>query len=315
MRTILLVLGVLIAAILGAVWYFSIPDIPRAVLEAKYATPPSQFLTLADGTRAHVRDRGPRAAPALVLIHGSNASLFTWEPWASRLDGTFRIVSMDLPAHGLTGATPSGDYSGAGMVKFVKAVTDKLGLEKFAIAGNSMGGGVAARFAETYPNEVSALILVDAAGMPQKSGPPLLFRMLGTPVINKVFEHVTPRSLVVQLLNQAVVRKLIITNAMIDQYWEFARMTGTRQATNARFSLPPDPYVYEHVADIKAPTLVLWGEEDHLIPIASGRAWAKAIPGAKLITYAGTGHIPQEEVPDRSAEDVKAFLLARWPQN
>jgi hypothetical protein len=83
MRNFLIGIVVLIALVAGALWYFSTPDIARSVLEAKYATPPSQFIMLPDGARAHVRDRGPKDAPVLVLVHGSNASLFTWEPWAS----------------------------------------------------------------------------------------------------------------------------------------------------------------------------------------------------------------------------------------
>src|ERR1700679_4398911 len=156
--TIVIGLVLLGAALL---WYASTPDIPRRVLEAKYATPPSEFIDLPDGARVHMRDQGPKDAPVLVLVHGSNASLFTWEPWVSRLDNTFRVVSFDLPGHGLTGAVPNHDYSQEGMVKLTLELADKLGLKKFAIAGNSMGGGVVARFAEEHPDRVSALILVD----------------------------------------------------------------------------------------------------------------------------------------------------------
>src|SRR5580658_3883761 len=132
MRTFLIGLAIVVAALVGAYFYLSTPEIPRAVLEAKYGTPPSQFLTLADGARVHFRDRGPRNAPVLLLIHGSNASLFTWEPWTGRLDNAFRVVAIDLPGHGLTGAVPSNDYSQAGMVDFTEKVADKLGLAKFA---------------------------------------------------------------------------------------------------------------------------------------------------------------------------------------
>ncbi len=312
MRAFLIGSIVVIAALAGAFYFLSQPDISRAALEAKYGGPPSQFLTLADGARAHVRDEGPRTAPMLVLIHGSNASLFTWRPWVARLDRTFRVVTMDMPSHGLTGAVPSGDYSQKAMVEFVRAVTDRLGISKFAIGGNSMGGAIAARFAETYPERVTQLILVDAGGMPTKQGDkiPLAFRLARMPVLNQLLLYVTPRSLVVEGLNDAIVRKAIITDAMIDQYWDFARMAGTRAATRDRFRLPEDSYIAEHIGVIKAPTLILWGEEDHLIPVAAAHLYAKDIPGSKLIVYPATGHIPQEEVADQSATDVKVFLLA-----
>jgi pimeloyl-ACP methyl ester carboxylesterase len=330
MRNVLVGLLIVLAALAGAFWYFSEPDIPRAALEAKYATPPSQFITISypstlapDSsvsstpmtkcscqTRVHIRDVGPRDAPVLVLIHGSNASLFTWEPWAKRLSNSFRVVSLDLPGHGLTGAVPSADYSQKGMVEFVKAVTDKLGIKKFAIAGNSMGGGVAARFAETYPDSLTHLILVDAAGMPSKEGGrmPLAFQLARMPVLNQVLLHVTPRSLVTDGLNKAIVRKEIITDKMIDLYWDFARMEGTRAATGERFRLPWDLYVSDHIKAIKAPTLILWGDQDGLIPVDAAHAFNAAIAGSKLIVYKNVGHIPMEEVADQSAADVRAFL-------
>jgi len=312
MRGFLIGLIVVAVALAGAFTYLSTPDIPRSALEAKYGEPPSQYLALADGARAHVRDEGPRTAPVLVLIHGSNASLFTWRPWVARLESTFRVVTMDMPGHGLTGAVPSGDYTGRAMVEFVRAVTDKLGIPKFAIGGNSMGGAIAARFAETYPARVTQLILVDAGGMPSKEGDkvPLVFRLARTPILNQALLYITPRSLVVEGLNDAIVRKAIITDAMIDQYWDFARMAGTRAATAARFQEPEDSYIVDHVGAIRMPTLILWGEEDHLIPVVAAHEFAKDVPGAKLIVYPATGHIPQEEVADQSAAEVKAFLLA-----
>jgi pimeloyl-ACP methyl ester carboxylesterase len=97
---------------------------------------------------------------------------------------------------------------------------------------------------------------------------------------------------------------------MIDQYWEFARMEGSREANLERFQLPFTNDVKAHIDAIKAPTLILWGEQDHLIPVASAYAFHKDIPGSKLIVYPATGHIPMEEVPDRSAADVRAFLAS-----
>lgn len=310
MRKFLLIVVGLIIAIGAALWALSTPDIPRSVLETKYATPPSQFLNLPDGARAHVRDSGPRNARVLVLIHGSNASLFTWEPWVAQLDNTFRVVTFDLPGHGLTGAVPNRDYSQEGMVKFTLEVVDKLGIKTFAVAGNSMGGGIAARLAEEHPDRVSALILVDAGGMPtpQGSSVPFVFKYGRTPGIRWLLLHVTPRSLVTEGLNKAIVHKEIINDRMIDEYWDFARMAGTREATAERFALPWDTAVHDHIGNIKAPTLILWGEKDGLIPVVGAHEFHDAIPGSKLIIYPNTGHIPQEEVATQSAADVRAFL-------
>src|SRR5437667_11044409 len=120
MRKLLLIgLAALLVLPASAFWYYSDSDIPRATLEAKYAGGPSRFIMLPSGARAYVRDWGPRDAQALVLIHGSNASLFTWEPWAKRLGDTFRIITVDLPAPGPARAGPDRGHSGAGMGRFV----------------------------------------------------------------------------------------------------------------------------------------------------------------------------------------------------
>lgn len=312
MRWIMIVL-VAIAALLGIAFLsLSAPDIPRATLEAKYATPPSQFTVLPDGARVHYRIRGAADAPTLVLLHGSNASLFTWEPWSKTLSDHFRVVSLDLPGHGLTGAVPNHDYSGKGMTNFVAEFVDKIGLRKFALAGNSMGGGIAARFAETHPDRVTALILVDAAGMPSKMGDriPLAFKLLRQPWLQDVLAHADPKPLAREGLGKAIVRKSILTEQMIDLYSDMALLEGSRAATFERFNqLGGDfNFVKDHVGALKMPVLILWGEEDHLIPVDAAHTWNKAIPGSKLIIYPATGHIPMEEVADKSAADVRTFL-------
>ncbi|MEI9996181.1 MAG: alpha/beta fold hydrolase [Rhizomicrobium sp.] len=330
MRRLLIALLIIVVLLGAGFYYLSAPDIPRATLEAKYATAPSQFIaveyasTLAGGAASsapahvHYRDRGPKDAPVLLLLHGSNATLFTWEPWAKDLSDTYRVVSVDLPAHGLTGATPNHDYSQAGMANFVGAFADKLGLKSFALAGNSMGGGVAARFAEEHPERVSALILVDAAGMPSKAGDhtPVAFRLLRQSWLQPVLRHLDPKPLVREGLDDAIVRKAVLTEPMIDLYSDMARMDGSREATAERFGEfdPADAhYVKDHVGALKMPVLILWGEQDHLIPVAAAATWHDSIPGSKVIVYAETGHIPMEELADQTAKDVRKFLEGTRP--
>jgi pimeloyl-ACP methyl ester carboxylesterase len=303
---------IVVLAVAVAGWFLVSQDIPRSTLIAKYARPPSQFVTFADGARIHFRDQGSKSASSLILIHGSNASLLTWEPWVSRLSDAFRVVTIDMPGHGLTGAVPSGDYSEQAMTNIVARLADGLGLTYFAIGGNSMGGGVAARFAEEYPWRVSQLILVDAVGMPVRAGEhiPLAFRLARVPALDLSLLYVTPRFFVVEGLDDAIVRKAIIDDRMIDSYWDFARMQGTREVTLHRFRAPQDDFVARNAGRILVPTLILWGEEDRLVPVEAGRRYARAIRGSKLIIYPATGHLPQEEVPDKSAADVRDFLLA-----
>jgi pimeloyl-ACP methyl ester carboxylesterase len=309
MRRLPLALLVVLLVLAAAFLFFREPDISRAKLESKYGGAPSQFIVLPGGARAHVRDRGPRGELALILIHGSNASFLTWEPWAKRLVDTFRVITVDMPAHGLTGAVPDQDYSQDGMVKFAGKVADALEIPRFAVGGHSMGGRVAARFTEEYPARVSHLILVAASGLPfEEAGPtPLAFRIAGTPILNRLLLFVTPRSIVVNGLQDALSNKEIVTNEMIESYWDFARMEGTRAATIRRLNTPNDG-VKDRIGEIKAPTLILWGAEDRIIPAEVGNEFHRLIPGSKLVVYPGIGHIPQEEAAEESVAKVREFL-------
>ncbi len=299
--------AVLIAG--GAVLGYT-PDTDPAAMKARYATPPSRFIDLGDGTKVHIRDQGKADAPPLVLIHGSNASLHTWEPWVRLLGDQYRIITLDLPGHGLTGASPRG-YTQAAYVDVVDAVMAKLGVTRAVIGGNSMGGGVSWAYALKHPAKVDALILLDAGGAPREPSKsmPIGFRVAQTPGLRNVMAYVTPRSMVASSLQSSVSVKSVASEAAVTRYWELLRYPGNRTATIARFAdygTAPTPVAA--LSAIKAPTLILWGEEDGVISVKSAYWFAKEIPGSKLIVYTGIGHLPMEEAPERSAADVRTWL-------
>lgn len=304
-----IVLGIVVALV-GAFLLFRTPDTDPAAMRAKYGAPPSQFVSLPGGRTVHLRDEGPRDAPAIVLLHGSNADLHTWQAWAGGLKGEYRVIRFDQRGHGLTGAAPDGDYRTERFVDDVEAVADKLGLGRFVLAGNSMGGAIAARYAMTHPERLRGLVLVDAGGAPIKreGGGNLAFTLARIPVVKELAFSVFPRAIVERSLGQSVANKAVVTPAAVDRYWELARYPGNRDATKARFSLGWQQYTPEMVAAIRAPTLVMWGEEDSLIPYEAAGWYMQHLPNARLVNYPGIGHIPMEEAPDRSLADLKAWL-------
>lgn len=289
---------------------FRTPDTDPAAMRAKYGASPSQFLPIGGGLTVHLRDTGPRDAPVLMLVHGSNASLHTWQPWADRLDSRYRIVRFDLPGHGLTGPNPSGIYSTKAFVDVVEQVRAKLGIDRFALAGNSMGGGVAWHYALAHPDRVTALVLVDSVGQPEpgRRSPPLAFRIARMPVIRSIATVITPRSLIADSLPQAFADPRRADAKAIDLYWELLRYPGNRQATIERFATPSDPATPALLRQLKMPVLILWGAHDRLIPVSSAHWLHANIPGSSLIVYPDAGHVPMEEVADRSAADLTAFL-------
>ncbi len=272
----------------------------------------SHFVDLPGGYHAHYRENGDPSAPLLVLLHGFADSFTTWEGWVRELKPQFHIISLDFPGHGLTRAPAGVQLSGDKLADFVDAFAAKLVLPKFAVAGNSMGGGAAWELAVRHPDRVNALILVDAAGFANdKPGKqPLAFVILryrlGRPVLSKIDN----RPLIEQGLKADVYDKSLITPSIVDRFAEFQRAPGHREILMSVNMGPRAGSTAELLSTIKVPTLILWGESDPLIEPAAAKKFAAAISGSKLITYPQVGHLPQLEIPQRSAADVAAFLKA-----
>jgi pimeloyl-ACP methyl ester carboxylesterase len=309
-RGLLVLIAILAIVVAGLIAAFRDPDIPAAMLNAKYGQGASQFVTLPSGANVHYRAQGQDVGPVIVLLHGSNASLHTWEPWVVELADQFRIVTVDLPGHGLTGPVPGDDYSQAGMVKFVDEFATAMKLSTFALGGNSMGGGVAARYAIEHPERLTHLILVDAGGMPTsvERDPGIGFRLARMPIVQNLMLYVTPRRVFEDNLKTAIGDDALVTPEMVDLYWELNRREGNRAASLKRFQTAQDTFVQDNASKIAAPTLILWGELDTLTPPDMGEAYAAAIKGSRLIVYNNVGHIPMEEVSETSSQAVREFM-------
>ncbi len=304
--------ALIILAVIGLGIAFWTPDTDKAAMRAKYGGPPSQFVDLGGGLTVHVRDEGPRDAPVIVLLHGSNADLHTWDAWTERLIARYRVIRFDQIGHGLTGPNPSGKYDANAFADTVDRLTTKLGAQRFVLAGNSMGGNVAWEYARRHSGRLDGLVLVDAGGAPEAPGKnlPIGFRIALTPGLRDLMLYFTPRSILASSLHQSVSNQAIVTDAMIDRYWELLRYPGNRQATLDRFATTRPTPSRDAVSCIVIPTLILWGAQDKLIPVASAQWFKAALPHSTLITYPGIGHIPMEEAADRSATDLKNWLAS-----
>ena len=301
---------------------FRTPDTDAQAMRAKYGGEPSQFIEIGGDTVVHLRDTGPRDALPIVLLHGSNSDLHTWDEWAAGLEDEYRVIRFDQVGHGLTGPDPDGDYSRANYTEDVREVADALGLDRFVVGGNSMGGKHALAFAATYPERVHGLVLVDASGGPmlrdeieaeeeQEDGGNIGFAIAQMPGINRIVTQITPRSLIESSLEQSVSVESVVSDEVIDRYWELLRYPGNRQATLERFSGEYDPLTEAEIAGINAPALIIWGKEDRLIPLAAGRWLDRVMPSTTLVAYDGVGHLPQKEAPRRSLAALREWLEAR----
>jgi pimeloyl-ACP methyl ester carboxylesterase len=195
------------------------------------------------------------------------------------------------------------------MVRFVGEVADALELDAFAVGGNSMGGRIAARFMEEHSARVTQLILIDSGGLGKRGAPVVefVFSVVSKPVLARPLLNIVPHWLVVMGVDQAVSRKAALSDGRINAFWDLNHMEGTRNAIILRLRTTTSS-VREHLHEIEVPTLIQWGEEDRIVPVQAAYEFHAAIRNSKLVIYPKTGHLPQEEMADESAADVRAFL-------
>jgi pimeloyl-ACP methyl ester carboxylesterase len=307
-----IVLGVLALLVLGVLAVVRL-DLPAAEVDAKYSSPASRFVKVPSGARVHVRDEGKRDGPALVLVHGSNDSLHTWEAWVPLLGNDFRLVSLDLPGHGLTGRVPDGDYSNEALIRCLAQVVDTLGLQKFALAGNSLGGHVAWRYALDHQDRVQRLILLDAGGYPSDAPPPTFAKVLALPGAQFLMHYLDPTPLVRSGFSQAVADPKVITEQSIQRSVEMIRREGSRDAIAKRMLVGQRVGPYQRIRELRMPTLILWGERDRFVPLQNAYRFKADIRYSSLIVYPGKGHLPMREVSERSAAHVREFMSQPMP--
>lgn len=304
MKTAILIgLGVALLAL--AAWLYT-PDESRAELEARYARGPADFLQVA-GLRLHVRDTGPRDAPTVLMLHGLGASLHTWEDWAGALPG-MRVIRFDLPGFGLTGPDPTGDYSDSRSVAVILALLDQLGVQRTSLVGHSMGGRIAWRFAAVHPERVERLVLVSPDGF---SSPGFEYgKTPQVPAVAGVMPYVLPRAMVRMNLVPGYANPAVVTDELLGRYYDLLRAPGVRAAIleRTRQTVLEEPTAI--LKRVPAPTLLLWGEQDAMIPFANSAEYLQAMPDVRLVGLPGVGHLPQEEAPQKSIEAVREFLLA-----
>jgi len=280
-------------------------DIDLNELKDKYAYPSSSFISI-DGINVHYRDVGK--GEAILLIHGTGASLHTWEKWIDILSPGYRVISFDLPGFGLTGPEPNHNYQISRYTAILDSLMIKLKVDSFHIAGNSLGGLVAWRYTTQFPQKILTLNLIDAAGLPQPGkNPPFIFQLAKLPVLSTLMQKVTPKSIIENSMLDVYKNDQLVTEKLIDRYFELSLREGNRTAFVKRMSQLNEKLDINDLKKITAPVLIQWGKDDRWIPLAKGYEFKKIIPKAELKIY-DSGHVPMEENPMETVEDYMMFL-------
>ncbi len=297
-------LGLAAALILALLLSHYHSNIPLEELKARYTYPDSRFVEI-QGMKVHYRRSG--AGVPLLLIHGTGSSLHTWEGWTEELRDSFEAISLDLPAFGLTGAHPKSDYSISAYVEFLQDFTKTTGLDTLYIAGNSLGGFIAWKYALAHPEKVRKLILICSAGWPREKSLPFAMRLARTPVVKDIMKKVTPKPMFRKTLREVYYDDSKITDSLVNRYFELFLRPGNRQAYIDRIAQPQEAEP-QRLAGLSIPVLIQWGVHDEWIPLGDAYRFDEILPDSRLITYDNAGHVPMEEIPRETARDARLFL-------
>ena len=281
----------------------STSTLSKETLENKYTNEASKFVFI-DGNRVHYRDEGH--GPVLVLLHGTASSLHTWDAWTKQLKQSFRIIRMDLPGFGLTGPDRLNRYEVADDVRFLSDFLKTLNIKEAHLAGSSLGGRIAWQYALEHPAQIKTLTLLNALGYPQESWPPAI-ELAQWPIIDRIMEQVSPRFMYEIGLKEVYFESILVTDEVVDRYYALSRYPGNLSAFTRRVKARLDKD-NEQITGIDQPTLILWGKEDIYFPVQSALAFNKDIPRSELKIYDSIGHLPMEEAPEKSANDLSLFL-------
>lgn len=272
---------------------------------------PTDRVMMIDGDRVRYRVDGPDDAPTLIMLHGFTDSLHGWDRLAAALDNEFHIIRPDLPGHGLSGANSSGDYSNDALVKFVGAFIDETTESPPILIGNSLGGLAAWRLAADDPDAIVGLVLIAPGGVPHNG---VAETPLKVPTMLRFYLSQVPDAGVRAAMRAMYGDPDRLAEADVERFGALMRQPGNGEAFIARaaqFTLP-DPT--EGLARITAPTLVIWGEADSVLPLAHADIFDASIKDSRVLRLPGVGHLPQAEAADDVASAIRAFSTTRPPE-
>jgi len=297
-----------VAALALAVFWFARPaDVSFDEVRASVPNSGYSHFVEIDGVRLHYQEKGTGAP--LVLIHGFTSSTYSWKDVFEPLAKSFHVIAVDLKGFGFSGK-PDGDYTRRAQAQLVAHLLDHLQLDKVWLCGSSMGGEVALNFALQSPARVAGLVLIDSAGVVVPGAGSLAPGYLLIPGVGRVLMALalTSNKLVREGLEKSFYNQALVTDERVAYYHRPLKTRGGQLAAlraRTQWSLFP---VDSELHKIAAPTLIIWGAQDALIPLAAGQKMSSLIKGSELIVFDSCGHLPQEEMPARVVAEMTRFI-------
>lgn len=283
-----------LAVLLGlCVAWFALVDLVKVKAVSPPPGDPGRFVDVG-GLRTYYQVEG--RGPAVLLLHGTGASGYSWRQNVTALAERFTVYVPDIPGYGYSDKPPGEHWSRA-LASWASQFLRTVGVEKAAVIGHSMGGEIALWLAIDHPEQVDRLLLVDAAGVGGLTGS---FRMVATPVLGEIMLKSTGEAMLRRLMRQAYARKEVVTDEMVSLYHRFTWSPGARNAFLSRLRRYEQDRValQEQLGRVKAPTAAFWGAHDPYFGLEVGRKLVGQIPGATLTVFRTSGHVPHEEQPE-----------------
>lgn len=306
LKILLALVAVLLIAF--AVFWFSRP-VDVSFDELKATIPHSEYSKFVEigGVKIHYQEKG--TGTPLVLIHGYTSSVYTWKDLFEPLSQKYRVIALDLKGFGFS-EKPDGDYSRRAQAEIVFGLLEHLKIEKAWLAGNSMGGETALNVALFHPEKVSGLILIDSAGVKIAGRETLAPWYLQVPVLGRVLTSLalTSDKIVRQGLEKSFYDDAKINDARVSFYYQPLKTRGGQLAAmraREQFNLYP---VENDLNKTSVPALIIWGAEDHIIPLEAGKKMNSEVKNSKLVTFENCGHLPQEEMPEKTFQEMTNFI-------
>ncbi len=269
-----------------------------------------------DDTRLRIIDTGSGGGTPVVFIHGIGASMYAWRHQLPQVAAAgYRVVAFDNRGFGFSDK-PAHGYSNADYTRLVVALLDSLGISSAVLVGHSMGGAIAADVALAHPDRVRGMVLISAAGFGVRW--PGVLKIARWPVVGAVATTFRGRWITGRLLRSSFVDPRKVTEADVDQYYapvpdpDFGRaLRGVLR--EFRFDT-----LGGRLAQVQAPTLILWGDADRWIPLSIGARFGRELPRSELVVIERSGHNVAEESPEQMNRLLVDYLkegLSRIPEN
>jgi pimeloyl-ACP methyl ester carboxylesterase len=299
-----------IAVVAFTVFWFARP-VDVSFDEARADVPFAEYSRFADidGVRIHYQEKG--TGTPLVLLHGFTSSTYSWKEIFEPLSQKYRVIAVDLKGFGFS-EKPDGDYTRRAQSVIIARLLDYLKIEKAWLAGNSMGGETVLNVALQNPQRVNGLILIDSAGVEAAGGGSLAPGYARIPFAGRALTALalTSDKLVREGLQKSFYDDTKVTDERVAYYYRPLQTRGGQLAAfRARMQAGEFP-IEADLGKINAPTLIIWGAKDELIPIEAGRRMNSLIKNSTLVVLEKCGHLPQEEMPERVLEEITKFIEA-----